>query len=1621
MPDSRNISAPSNQGFVLPLEPLLDELQQAGFARDRLGYVTRMRVQELLNHLSGQLAPEALKFKLAALICQSEEEQQTFYEIFDGLVSRFYIAEIQEVKQEKSEKKPERPQPEKPVIPDKPETTPVAPKPEKRQESIKAGRSGPIAIELKFRDDGYRPWNLAGMEAVVRPLREKEPVGAEEWDIPKTIDQTIRSGGVPQFRRKRRKQAPQYLLLIEQKSARDHLAGLYADLAQELARRDVDADWYFYSRVPEQCWKDRRDPASYTNIERLHAEFPSTRLILIGEPDGLLAIESRPKDSGDKFIAKVLLYPSPLAFRLQEAWPAVALLNTRSTADWAGPEEALHRLFPVAPATLKGLGSLMEQWASRLSFRPYFWKTEQPEPAPPSFQSADLEPETIRKNIKNLKIYLGRQGYSWLCAIAVYPEIYWQLTKILHDEAISTTDVPDESLRTELWHINLLRLCRLDWLRRGYIPAEYRQELRNDLPKDNAIEVRRQLLEVLGLEENKPPKDSYAEKSRIYTLALYDHERYMLNEQPDPVREAALREKLQEKLQSQGVAVSDIEDAIDRSFFENLPQVPTETVRNFWVLWVDDNPGNNTGFQQEVTQAEPSLQFVNALNTQDALKALKEQHFDLVISDVSRHGIKDAGIKMMLRFKEEGIALPIIIFTHPNYVTEHRNKLIGLGAVEVISGFQQLRPVFYEQLRKKRAENERNLQNIQFLEEAKVAAKAVCRVILPNGELTTGMLTPGNYLFTVAHQVQSQELIADAMAEFNFEKDDQGRSLPATRYRLDPSDVIFSPPADLDFIRIKLIDKPEAPLSQWGYIEFETAIMPLEGESLCLIHHAEGKEKQTELNTAIAAEGKYLHYNENSAGIPGASGAPVLNRNLRAVAMHHARRDSLLIGGRTRTQVREGILMREIAAFIDKTRGKTEPASLPVSLEEILLTVAAGRIEDAFQMLLGGFPNAFQVAAIVSQWTQNKRDYHVALISREENKQAQQRLIADFLALAKNLLILSAQPPAYSRREIVAMIGSGNIEDALSQLVAATYDSNVAALSAAFHVLKKENMQGLITMEQFDREASGIVMQTLQFIGVLQPETTTSYERVKLLELIGQGKPQEVLELLQKLLEENSEVITLKYRFTRLKNDELQGVISPEEAEIRYARLTNELLELTRKLTRNTSEYGKSGNNAVDSARIKTLIEAGEVMQAAQLLTEQAPDLEEAYLLLGRSNRLTEALKQGAISFENFNLGQASIANSLRALVDQLEPDRETPLSEPVAAGQVFATVLRLIARQNKLPESIEILRQYPEQSAVLEAISDRWEKAENNLARGLVDYFEYSLQTAGIAHDLLSLAEQISAGYTAPAAAPPADWASSAGIARELISKSEDQQALLMLLELFPENKLLAVLAQQTLEVQSIYASGRLDFKDYQRKSASIRIGIADFINAVEKQRSQPTTSPASDANMLETAREFIKEGQLAQAIDLLRTGGASRTALNETALQLDSLERDRMIGRINLREYNQSLSATRTQVISLIESLDSSAETSMRAYSMEEMARIRESSRDEIAKGNTKEAIEYMLTRFPNNPELLALSGQFNTVKNQYQLGILAFSDRSIEESKINAALLNAIDRLTNPPVSS
>ncbi len=208
-----------------------------------------------------------------------------------------------------------------------------------------------------------------------------------------------------------------------------------------------------------------------------------------------------------------------------------------------------------------------------------------------------------------------------------------------------------------------------------------------------------------------------------------------------------------------------------------------------------------------------------------------------------------------------------------------------------------------------------NLLTVDWLEKARAAANAVCRVV-SGDDVGTGFITKDGYVFTNNHVIRSAEAAKTTRLEFNFEV---GKTV--TAYQLDVSDFKSSPPNELDFARVKVIDRADAPLSNWGFVEFETETLPLTGEDVTIIQHPLGGVKKFKSDEVLGQLNQHLFYTTETE--PGSSGSPVLNKECKVIALHHAGKTmaegGLIINAKgDKAGANRGILFREIFAFIGK-------------------------------------------------------------------------------------------------------------------------------------------------------------------------------------------------------------------------------------------------------------------------------------------------------------------------------------------------------------------------------------------------------------------------------------------------------------------------------------------------------------------------------------------------------------------------------------------------------------------------------------------------------------------------------------------------------------------------------
>jgi CheY-like chemotaxis protein len=93
------------------------------------------------------------------------------------------------------------------------------------------------------------------------------------------------------------------------------------------------------------------------------------------------------------------------------------------------------------------------------------------------------------------------------------------------------------------------------------------------------------------------------------------------------------------------------------------------------VLWVDDNPNNNS-YERQALEAL-GVSFVLALSTDEALNKISRQRFDAIISDMGRPPDSRAGYTLLDKLRSNGDQTPFIIYAgsrDPEHVAESRSR-----------------------------------------------------------------------------------------------------------------------------------------------------------------------------------------------------------------------------------------------------------------------------------------------------------------------------------------------------------------------------------------------------------------------------------------------------------------------------------------------------------------------------------------------------------------------------------------------------------------------------------------------------------------------------------------------------------------------------------------------------------------------------------------------------------------------------------------------------------------------------------------------------------------------------------------------------------------------------------
>ena len=186
--------------------------------------------------------------------------------------------------------------------------------------------------------------------------------------------------------------------------------------------------------------------------------------------------------------------------------------------------------------------------------------------------------------------------------------------------------------------------------------------------------------------------------------------------------------------------------------------------------------------------------------------------------------------------------------------------------------------------------------NINYLERGMIAADAVARIEVRDGESqvvgsATGFMISPRLLLTNNHVLPTADDAAQSWVQFRHEFDAMGRDLEPCVFALDPSAFFFSD-RELDITIVAV--SPDAPdrrqrVARFGWLRLSASPdTVLAGEWLTMIHHPAGASKQVALrqNLLIRQNDTELWYATETAWA--SSGAPVFNDSWQVVGVHRA-------------------------------------------------------------------------------------------------------------------------------------------------------------------------------------------------------------------------------------------------------------------------------------------------------------------------------------------------------------------------------------------------------------------------------------------------------------------------------------------------------------------------------------------------------------------------------------------------------------------------------------------------------------------------------------------------------------------------------------------------------------
>jgi hypothetical protein len=357
-----------------------------------------------------------------------------------------------------------------------------------RREALKQNLHG-LDLRLGASNARFGDRRLIGE---LQPLRKLSRIQFEIFDSEGTVIASSESAGMLRPRYKFVGTSNEFVILLDRRSARDHLAAFNLEVIRCLRSAGLSIETFEFNEEPSLCYSRRS--GELIRLAAVIRRFPDSVLLIFAAADQLVDPargQILPAVQTLKYAHRVVLFTPETATtesRIERALSArLGISILRTTPE--GVAE-LGRLLLQTEERINA-GSLKGRSASKISVgeltdyfseRPGRW-----------MQTIAPRLEQIRSLQSHLRHALSSAGLRWLAATAVYPELRWPLTLSLKASLAS----PGRTL--PLLDDELMAVARLPWFRSGWMPDWMRILLGQVLSEEDRHQVRHAVLKAIGL------------------------------------------------------------------------------------------------------------------------------------------------------------------------------------------------------------------------------------------------------------------------------------------------------------------------------------------------------------------------------------------------------------------------------------------------------------------------------------------------------------------------------------------------------------------------------------------------------------------------------------------------------------------------------------------------------------------------------------------------------------------------------------------------------------------------------------------------------------------------------------------------------------------------------------------------------------------------------------------------------------------------------------------------------------------------------------------------------------------------------------------------------------------